>query len=387
MNLDRISFLSILYIIAWCLSPPLAYGTIYRVVAVISVLVLMRRSVPLATQVQRKYLNIAFSLCAYMIGIAVLLGEQFNIRVGTAIVLITGVIYEIWVLDPRVTMRQLKCIMYFSFALICIWNTTTILELLVDPRVMRILAKDSEVSEMYFLRGVGGFGYAYAVLIALPIALELFREKEQNRIISLMLLYCIGSSLMLVYLSQYFLCLLLAIITVLLVWKKPGKATYLSVIVAIAIISFYLEEILAFLIDVVELHTLHSKLVDMQDVLVNGADVEDSDFGERADRYGRDIDLILNSPLWGCFKFSKVGKHSDFLDFFAQFGIPLGIVYVKSLLRPAILWTKRNYAIAPIVLLLVSIMAVMNRFPLTATVPMCFLLPSYCKLLQFKTEG
>ncbi len=387
MKPNNSSFYAILYVIAWIVSPPLSYGMPFRVIAIISIIILCIDSLKYAYAYQQKNLLIALGLSAYMIGIAVILEEDFNIKIGAIVLLLTGVLFDIWVSNGKVSKKRLQFLLFYTLLLYCIWNSTTLYCILHEnERIMRDLTRNSDFSESFARRGVGGFGYIYSVILMLPTAVELIRLKIRGKAFRILNIYFVLTGFMLAYFSEYFIAMLLAILTLILVWKKPAKSTYILVGIITVISGFAMETILDTMIELIDIPEINNKLIETRNILLNDTNVEDTEFGVRYERYVRDIGLIIANPIWGTLSFKDVGKHSEFLDFFAQYGIPLGIVYVSALLRPATIWIKRNVSIASVVLLISVIMCLLNRFPLHAAVPLCFFMPTFCRISKYNSK-
>ena len=387
MKPNNSSFYAILYVIAWIVSPPLSYGMPFRVIAIISIIILCIDSMKYAYAYQQKNLLIAVGLSTYMIGIAVILEEDFNIKIGAIVLLLTGVLFDIWVSNGKVSKKRLQFLLFYTLLLYCIWNSTTLYCILHEnERIMRDLTRNSDFSESFARRGIGGFGYIYSVILMLPTAVELIRLKVRGKAFRILNIYFVLTGFMLAYFSEYFIAMLLAILTLILVWKKPAKSTYILVGIITVISGFAMETILDTMIELIDIPEINNKLIETRNILLNDANVEDSEFGVRYERYVRDIGLIIANPIWGTLSFKNVGKHSEFLDFFAQYGIPLGIVYVSALLHPATVWIKRNVSIASVVLLISVIMCLLNRFPLHAAVPLCFFLPTFCRISKYNSK-
>ena len=387
MKPNSYSFYAILYVIAWIVSPPLSYGMLFRVIAMISIIILYIDSLKYANAYQQKNQLIVLGLSAYMIGVAVILEEDFNIKVGTIVLLLTGVLFDIWVSNNKVSKKQLQFLLFYTLLLYCVWNSTTLYSVLFEnERIMRDLTRNSEFSEYFALRGIGGFGYIYSVILMLPVAVELLRFKKMGKTFRILNIYFVLTGFMLAYFSEYFIAMILAILTLLLVWKKPGKSTFILLGIIVVIFGMAMETILDIMIELVDIPEINHKLIEMRNILISDADVEDSEFGVRYERYVRDIGFIIDNPIWGTLSFKDVGKHSEFLDFFAQYGVPLGIIYVSALLRPAIIWIKRNVSIASVVLFFSVIMCILNRLPLHTAVPLCFFMPTFCQISIYHSK-
>lgn len=377
MKADKLSLIAILYVIAWCVSPPLAYGALYRVAAIVALVYYLLRSMGSATSVQRTKLFATVGMCVYMIYLSSVTRENAMWRMGLYVLLLTGISFEIWSSKCHET-KLFKIILLWSFSLYAIWNTTTLMEVLNNERIMRVLVQNSDVSQSYAMRGIGGYGYMYSIVAALPIGIQLLREEKVNWLEKLVLIYFVFTTTLISYFSQYFMAILLVVLIYVMAWKTPNKTTIISIAVFSLVVGLCMESILDFLISITDDGTLHRKLVDMQAIIVNGEDVEDSDFGERFDRYSRDISLIISNPIIGTLRYTSIGKHSTVLDLFAQYGLIIGYFIVKQLFRPLLSNMKGGLPIVMVSSVVIFIIAILNSFPITAAVPLCFIIPSYC---------
>lgn len=390
MGTNKISYYSLLYIAAWCISPPLAYGAIYRIIAIIAVAVVVFSSMGATLILLKSRLNQCILLCLYMLLVCFFTGESFVGKIGTFIILLTSVSFALWNYKYGTDIRKLNFLIIFIIALYCIWNTTTLIAVSTDGHIMRALVRNSDISVACAKRGIGGYGYVYSVVAMLPIGIYMLGDKH-NVIIRAIIAYFVISGFVLSYMSQYFIALILSVLIFPMLYianKHKGGMNMSSYIIVFGMLILFfcsLESILDFLINIVDTPSLKRKLIDMQYTLLYGGDVEDSEFGERYERYMRDINLILQSPLFGAFKYSAVGKHSSVLDFFAQYGIPLGIVFFKILFSSCTDWIKKKIPMASVVLWITLIIALMNQLPLSAAVPLSIALPAFCKISWLKS--
>lgn len=392
MGANKISYYSILYIIAWCVSPPLAYGSIYRVIAIIAVVIVVFSSMRATLPSLKSRLNQCILLCLYMLVVCFFTGESFVGKIGTFIILLTSVSFALWNYRYGIDLKKLEFLIIFTIGLYCIWNTTTLIAASTDGHIMRALVRNSDISIACAKRGIGGYGYLYSVVAMLPIGIYMLRSRH-NIIIRAIIVYFVISGFILSYVSQYFIALILSALIFPMLYiankHKDGMnmSSYIIIFGLLLLFFFNLELILDFLINIVNIPSLNRKLIGMQNTLLYGGDVEDSEFGERYERYMRDLGLILRSPLFGVFKYSAVGKHSNILDFFAQYGTPLGIVYFKILFSSCTDWIKQKIPMASVVLWITFVIALMNPLPLSAAVPLCIVLPAFCKISWLKSQS
>lgn len=387
---EKISYISILYLIAWCISPPLASGAIYRILAFVATGTIFVTSFNNNISSLKNRFWTGIGLCIYMAFTGYIEDNAFSWRIGTYIIILTCVVYSLWNQKFGTNIKQLELLLLFAISLYCIWNTTTLMAIQINPRIMRDL-----VSKGYTGPGgkyAGGYGYMYSVLSMLPIGIYMVKQKH-TFIRKFILYYFVISSIILAYQSQYFIALILTILIfpLMILADKYNKGLNTGALVLIGIFVFLIfiniEGILDFLIDIVDIPLIKRKLMDSRDALVYGADIEDSEFATRYERYTRDIGLIFGSPIWGSLSYMTVGKHSFILDYFAQYGIPLGIVFSKLIFSPCTDWIKYQMPVANVVLWITFLLAVMNPLTLVSSVPLCFALPAYCKLQWLKSSS
>lgn len=390
--MKNLSFFSVLFLAAWCISPPLVAGPVYRVIAVVSLFIVCVDSFKWATPRHRKGLYIAIFLSMYMIGIGLIHGENFAQRINLFVLLLYSSVFSIWMQNPTVSSKRLHFVILWILIFFSIWNTTTIRAVLEQPNIMRLLAKN-EIYEDFnvSLWGVGGYGYMYAAIMILPVGFDMLMGSriKLNLTSRAITLYFVLSTLVMSYLSQYFMALIIVVIIAILGLRKGGEATlstraYASIFFIFLIIGISIEPILDFLIDVIDLPIINNKLIDFRAVL-NGAEVEDSDFGERYERYTRDLRLMFSNPIFGSQTYMSIGKHSTFLDVLAQYGFFIGALTIHLLLRPSLEWINRKLPVANNVFIAFLIFGLLNPVTMNSATSLYIALPVYCKLIWQKS--
>ena len=392
MNGEKISYLSILYLIGWFISPPLASGTIYRAIAIVAVLCIVFFSlINNRRQLVHRFYGCAV-LCLYIILLCFVTGESFSLNINILLILITSAAFALWNNKYGNNTKQLKNLTYFAICLYCIWNTTTLIAVDQQPNIMRLLAKNSGETTGHVGVGVGGYGYLYSVIIMFPIGIYLLKEKQKIWLRAV-IAYFVISTAILAYQSQYFIALILAVLAVPMMVianrNRGGLNVIFYTILAVVLLVIFanLESILDFCINIVDIPSIQKKLTLMKATLMEGSVAEEGTFGERYERYTRDLNLIMQNPVLGVFRFSMVGKHSTILDFFAQYGIPLGIVFVNILFSSCRDWIKQRIPAASVVFWITLILAIMNPLTLQVAAPLCVVLPTFCKQQWLKSRS
>lgn len=393
LNRKKTSIILMLYLIAWCISPPLAYGNQYRILVIICILMLVLRSWHYCLPMVKQRTMLTVLLIGYLILVGVLSGDSFTLRMNTYILLAVAIASDCWMCNRRIDIKTLQIILLASFLLYTLWNLTTLRAVAVSPRVMRELVRNSSYSEALAKMGVGGYGYLYSAVLALPIGLTCLRDRNITKSIRIIATVFVVTTLLLSVQSQYLMALLLALLAIPLSLSKNSiksnsqKTMFVIFGAIIFLLMLNIEAILSLLINNIEIDSIQRKLADLYAIIVEGEAIADSEFAARAERYSRDLNLILTRPLFGHLTFNAVGKHSNILDMFAQYGIPLGIAYLNLITVSCRKWIKKGMNVAASLLCIFLIFACLNTVTGAAAVPLFVMLPVYCRLQEEYNNG
>jgi hypothetical protein len=130
--------------------------------------------------------------------------------------------------------------------------------------------------------------------------------------------------------AQYFIAILLVLIQFIFRYLKNNTFSKRVVFIMLFILlaAFFFININFFdrlTYSWVEFSSLRYKQQDIFNLL-NGAEGENNTVGGRTSRYKRSLILFFKNPITGTFSFDNIGKHSNFLDQFAQYGIIIGLI-------------------------------------------------------------
>lgn len=391
LNYTNIVKIALLYLVIWCISPPLSYGVIFRLLAIVVVFVcLMFRQTQGSIYVSRYQLSIIV-LLGYMYAVSVLAGDSINYRIGTYIFLFVILVSEsLW--NEEFEIRRFYFIIPLAFLLFTIWNVRTLQGIAEVPNIMRLLAKNSSISMSYAQSGVGGYGYMYTVLIFLPVGLDCIVSRCRNTIYRLLAIPYVVTTYMLSFQSQYFLALLItAFITVLFIGFRV-KNTILKLIIIILIlggfITLYINvgDVLLYLRNTIEIRSIQLKLDSMYELIVNEGSVVESEFYVRYDRYTDSLLYALKHPIMGGFSYKITGNHSHLLDYLAQYGIPVGIFYIITILRPVMRLELRANTCSFVVCTTFLIILIMNTLAYSFAAVLYILVPVYYRYSKERTH-
>ena len=340
---------SIAYLVIWVISPPLAYGPVWRLLAASAMLLWLALEM-------RSTRSVIFRPSLPVL--------------GAVLVVIYTMLIEVLVPDSADVNRQFQLwIMYFfllvgeSFrrgregdarfcfwlvlCLLPVWEMTTLwgIESIsgdVARTVVRSSVEARELSEL----GVGGYGLVYAVVLGVPFIATLALRKGALSLVSsvpwkrraakVLVWVNLVLAVLLVLNAGYSIAVLLAafaVLSLLLVRSRRPLPLLISICLSsiLALVAAAsMSPVLRGLEGLAEGTEYAAKLSDIRTSLEEGESTGTVE--GRAERYVRSVRLFLENPVLGTLTFDDVGKHSAILDRFAQYGFAIGLVFLLLLL-------------------------------------------------------
>lgn len=336
------------YLIVWVLSPPLAYGTGWRVLAVLAMLLWLA----LETWVPR----------------SVLLRPSWPVLVSLVFVLYTAVI-EWLVPDSSAISRQFPVWVILFFLMVgesftrgrdgdarfCFWLVLLILPVwslgtlwglqTFGMHAARVVVKSTEEARELSGQGVGGYGFVYTVVLCLPFFAGLFfhrdkvlkniRVRWKRAVARFLILGNFLISMLLVLRAGYSIAVLLSVFSVasvLLIRSRrplPFAISTCFVGLLVLLVGLSIGPALGALENVVIGTEYSAKVRDIRASLEGGGSTGTVE--GRTERYSRSWEKFTENPLLGTLKFDDVGKHSAILDRFAQYGFVVGLLFLMLL--------------------------------------------------------
>ena len=374
--------LSILYIITWCISPPLSYGIIYRIIALgaMSFLILwyLKRYNFKINKVCLKMTGVI----AYILMLGVMTGDNIDKRLAVVILFCFIFCAEL-IAECDFNKSEFFSIIFVAFILCIVWNICSLKGITETPNIMRLLAKNSGISRAYAERGVGGYSYVYTVVLLLPIGIDCMLNKINTKIERMIAAIFVFTSYILVFQAQYFLAIIMSIFSLIVYMvlkiKNPYIRSIILIITTIAFLTIYInaDKVIMALINMTDVRSIDLKLQSINDLLINDGNIQDSEFGVRYERYMKDLINIGTHPLFGGFSYDVTGNHSHILDFFAQYGVPFGIIYLCLLRHPLRHIKFKYYAAGLTSVLLFLIVLFLNTLAFSFGTIIYIIMPVY----------
>jgi hypothetical protein len=336
------------YVIVWVLSPVLAYGVTWRVLAFAAMglwlllelsanrSVLLRPSVPVM---------VTLFYGIYSFGV-----ETLGSNSPQLLRLVQIWILLFFLLVGESFRRGREDDARFAFWLILIvlpvWCFTTLRAIGVHGmHAARVVVRSSADAREMLAQGVGGYGLTYVMVLSLPVlfwlALHGRRLVAGYGPIAGWLAYGLfalnfGIGAILIFKAGYSIAMILsglALLIGLLVRSRQGTKFVLSVLLA-SLFFVGISQLIKPLLSSTQAFAVgteySNKVRDMRSSLDSGESVGTVE--GRSDRYFRSLEEFASHPLLGVMDFADVGKHSSILDNFAQFGLIVGGMFLYLLL-------------------------------------------------------
>ncbi len=338
------------YLIVWVLSPPLAYGTVWRAIAIsaMGAWLLLELAAPRSVLLKPSW---------PVLGTVVFVGYTAFVEWLVPDAAEINRHFAIWIMFFFLVVGEslgrgrdgdARFCFWLVLLVLPIWSMTTLRGIdTIAGDVARTISRSSDESRILAAQGVGGYGFVYTVLLCLPflawfttrprsqtgVVVDAGRWRKRAIIALLMLNFLLGYLLLLR--AGYTIGLLLAAITlclVLLVRARGGLRLAISLslsAILVLLAAFALRPALDRLQAAAAGTEYAAKVRDVRRSL--DEDQSAGTVGDRAERYERSARLFIQNPLLGTLAFDDVGKHSAVLDRYAQYGAVVGTMFLLLL--------------------------------------------------------
>ncbi len=346
---SQIQLVCVLYLVAWMIAPPLAYDTIYRLLAIIAagiwvlVQVLMKRAVVVSETKKHVKLYLV-CVCIYALVLLVFrcvfehmsIGSSFYYNITTYILLFIGYVGGVYHREGRY--KDIKIIFYFVLVIAVVFSVTSIFRDEAFYELTRNAGGDT--SEEYEIlareaakQGVGAFGFfCFSSVFAPMILWNSYEQSTRKKVIFRIAFLVVELG---VLSAGYTLALLISLVgcvccLVLKMRSLTGKTVI--VISAILLVVFWddLSYVLYAFLQKISSGTMYeTKVEDIFSFLIDGE--SSGTFEARQERYMLSLQAIFKYPLFGSYLWAgvrEIGSHSSILDTFAAYGWIVGSVWL-----------------------------------------------------------
>lgn len=346
IQIDRIQLYCVLYLVAWLLAPPLAYGTVYRLLTIVAAVLWLglqffRQSETKAEpKAVRRLTTYVFCMVAYVV--VMLLLECFIEHhslfsvlwnsITTYILLFIGYIGGVYAAEKRE--NDLRIIFYAALIIAVVFSITSIFRSDEFYEYTRTAGGEDEaykfIARRAAARGVGAFGFFCFTSVFAPLILWVYMKKRTWWYFAAFAIVEIG-----VISAGYTLALIISLVGVLfcfMVNARSGLTKAIIIVVAVFLVFSWqaiADELYSFLYRVTEGSFYHNKVIDIFRFILEGESADT--FQDRAERYLFSFNAAFRYPLFGALILEGIraaGNHSSILDTYSIFGWVIGTIWL-----------------------------------------------------------
>ena len=387
------------FLSVWCISPPLFINGAVRYISLFAMLAGLVYTAFCMKKVDF-YSAVLLFYVAYSCFAGVNLQGSDYILQNVQLFILLGIAYMAYQNQNKEAYIKSKAFLWVVLCIYPVWMFLTIQTYAVVPNISRALAGNDRADTIYWsLRGVGGYGMVYSIVIMIPILIYIlknirFRNKFQTALVWVNLILSVALILM----AGYSLALLISVIGIffILLYKQRGLDSFLKVLLAvIALLIVYIlfrNDFLNWIVDITKGSMYERKVVDIINSMMENQST--GTLEARMVRYQLSWETFIEHPIFGCFiqGSNDVGGHSYFLDMFARFGLLGGLSFLYLVIAPLVKMfrSNRNPSMYLTAIVQVLVLGFTNNFS-AAMAPILYLLPlavdQYCGLFGNETGG
>lgn len=407
----KVQLVSVIYLLAWLLCPPLQYGVLFRALALGSCAIWLLSQYLVAKKIRLSSGNLLWrygtyyliAMVAYILGDLAMqlifsetdLGTIFYNNLQVYILLMIGFIGTQYVAEERWEDVKVAVIAIVLFCVV--FSLTAIFRGEQYLAVTREAGGESKFSETVLReaasRGIGGFGFFCFTSILAPVLLYVVKTIKMGRktkfaTVIAMIICEIG-----VISAGYTLALLISVMGFTLLaffTAKSGITRFICIALLVVVIFFgsqFMEAIYNLLLSISADSLYENKVKDIFSYLIDGE--SEGTFASRSDRYLLSFESIFKYPIFGSLFFDGkkvIGYHSSILDTVAAFGWGIGFcwIYVITIYHSQVMkhcGVKRGVRFS--IVLLIFLTGLFNRLVMTVGA-LYFLLPF---IAHYSKEG
>ena len=322
------SNLLFIFILLWIIIPFFAFNITARVMAFVSIIIIISKYIKV---VNKKILLTTLMFISYTLIVNTIASESvFLLRHLQLYIFLILILISSIVLKFSKSRKEQLLMIILSFNIIALIGTY--LGLLVDSHAARTLSKSGAGALEITQLGVGGYGTVYMNAVIYPI-LFFLKKTTNNKWIKFLSWLNIAFAILVILNANYLIAIILLVFQLFYIFSKKSAIRVLFILIFTVGSLFIIDDIERLSYPLVEGTSLELKHAD----IFNKSKSKSNEYNTieiRSERYERSLRLTFFNPLIGTLSFDDVGKHSNILDVFAQFGIIIGILFINLLRQP-----------------------------------------------------
>jgi len=335
------SNLLLIVLFIWILLPIFVYDEVVRILALISIIIFSIQNFSISNK-KVLFAIIVFMLYTFTIN-TIESNSSFLLRHLQLYIFLVLIFVSTIVMQFSTERKTQLILIILTFNLIAL--TGTFLGLLTDSHAARALSKSSEAGIKLSALGIGGYGSVYMNVILYPLLFVIKKTIKNNLINYLVWANLIALVLTILYANFLIAILLLSFqIIYLSINSTKGniKFMYLLSVIIIILIAYsnieYIEKETYSIVEGTSLRLKHSDIFSQ----IRGDESINGTIASRSERYARSLNIFFTNPITGSLSFDNIGKHSNILDLFAQFGFLIGFLFLSIIRKLPLTLLKKS---------------------------------------------
>jgi len=374
-------FFTILF--SWVMVPFFAYNSYVRVMALLSLIILIIKYFHKGDK--KIFLFTLFFIIITFIINYIASDTAYLIRHLQLYIFLMLIYFSTIVVNLANTKKKNIVFIVLLFNLIALIGTY--FGLLADGHAARALSKSGEGALELTEQGVGGYGTIYSNVVLIPVLFYL-KSKTISPLLKKIIWLNIILAIIIIIKANYLIAVLLVffqLITYLFIKLKGFMKLVLSVAVLLAMLLIhsnidYVENVTGKLVVGTTYAIKHQDFFSQ----INGQESEFGSVSGRVERYQRSFKMIFINPITGVLSYNDIGKHSNLLDFFAQYGFLFFFLFINLLIKLPLQIMKKEKEKTYLIIFIISLLllGLLNNYPLHIGVAYVLLASSFGKKIH-----
>ena len=321
------SNLLLIVLFAWILLPIFVFNEISRILALISIIIF---SIQNFSNSNKKvfFAIIVFILYTFTIN-TIESNSAFLLRHLQLYIFLALIFVSTIVMQFSTERKNQLILIILTFNLIALAGT--FFGLLVDGHAARALSKSSQEGIELSAKGSGGYGTVYMNVLLYSLLL-IFKKTIKNKLINYLVWANLITLVMTILYANFLIAILLLTFQIIYLSVNSTKGSikfiYLLSVILILLTAYsnieYIEKETYSLVEGTSLRLKHADIFSQ----IRGGQSVNGTIDSRTERYTRSLNIFFTNPITGVLSFDNIGKHSNILDLFAQFGFLIGLLFL-----------------------------------------------------------
>lgn len=326
LSLGLFQKIAVLYLVVWCISPPLQVDTIYHIIALLCAAVWMViwfiRENPII--LSKEHIGALAFLALVLLIVYV---ERYDLSsIIRQIALIMLVICFIMTFFYDDKWSELAGIVPVVLILLIVFNYKTFNILIEDHTIARLLVRDDEEIYQYLKQGIGGYSLIYPQVCISPLIIAwTFKALKGNKLYFAIGCVWIYTFVRVLELAGYSIAIFTSAIGLIILLFYRGKnvmfAFLLAIVAFIAIMAaiLYIPSFRNWILETFDGTAVARKVNDL--VSTSDTGVTGDSIQVRINAYSISLKNIIKYPVIGSLWRANGGGHSAVLDTTAKYGL------------------------------------------------------------------